>query len=268
MTKTPDHDEFLQAIQQRMRQRRLRPQPMQSKYIELLEAVIDVIEHGAILPGQKLPPEALWSNKLDVGLGTVQKALKYLSDTGIVQRKRAQGTFLSSEISPSSGVINYRFFDPKTGKDLNTDREILSIRRAGSDGSWREHFKDAETVMEVVLRMRVGQEPASFGRWFVVGNHLEDLLSRPKLIRSFESLHDLIAHYTKRPTAHVNYHFSCAQIPEEGCKAISIREGSLAVLWEFYEFGYDHRPTSFGQIYLPEGHRPLVVRDIKINRSN
>ncbi len=265
MTSIFDPDKFLGGPGRRMRLREVRAFPKKPKYQELLDTMYAVIEAGEILPGQKFPPEAMWSDSINVSLGTVQKAMKHLDEAGMVVRKRAQGTFLSKDISPSSGVINYRFFDPETGDALPTQREILDVLKVDEPGPWDAHFEADDFLVKVTLRMRVQNDAPVFGQWIVQGRTAAELLTDPKALRSFDSLHDLIAQYSKRPSAHAEYRFNCVRLPEIACEGLSLSSGTPAVLWEFAEHGIDHRPATFGQIYLPEGHRPLVVQNIRVN---
>ena len=65
------------------------------KYVCVLEAFTKCIHSGQFEPGERVPTEAELSQRLPVSLGTVQKALSKLADSGLVVRNRKTGTFIA-----------------------------------------------------------------------------------------------------------------------------------------------------------------------------
>lgn len=65
-------------------------------YQQLQEAIEHDIEHGVYQPGSQIPTEEELSNHYQVSRVTVRRALKELTDAGIISKKQGRGTFLNT----------------------------------------------------------------------------------------------------------------------------------------------------------------------------
>ncbi|MCE8031440.1 GntR family transcriptional regulator [Halomonas daqingensis] len=66
------------------------------KYLCLRDALVELIEEGKLAEGSRLPTEQELAAVLPVSLGTVQKALRDLVESGELYRRRRLGTFVAS----------------------------------------------------------------------------------------------------------------------------------------------------------------------------
>lgn len=66
------------------------------KYISLRDAMVEMIDEGKWAEGSRLPTEQELAAALPVSLGTVQKALRDLVESGELYRRRRLGTFVAS----------------------------------------------------------------------------------------------------------------------------------------------------------------------------
>src|SRR5512138_3769510 len=64
-------------------------------YIQVKEAVKDLIAHGALKPGDMLTTEFALSEQLGISRLVVHRAYRELVTEGFLIRKRAKGTFVS-----------------------------------------------------------------------------------------------------------------------------------------------------------------------------
>ena len=92
---------------------------------QLTEAIIS----GELKPGEKIPTEMEMTQLFNVGRNAVREAINVLSHFGVVEIRRAEGTFISEK-------FNKRMFDPKlyglilqndSGKDILGLREVFDI---------------------------------------------------------------------------------------------------------------------------------------------
>jgi DNA-binding GntR family transcriptional regulator len=104
-------DSAVHALKRRLRARAGKT-PGGPKYLRVLDALTDAIHSGELEPGQRLPTESALCAQLSVSLGTVQKALGKLADSGLVVRNRRTGTFVADRSSQASEAWVYRFRDP------------------------------------------------------------------------------------------------------------------------------------------------------------
>src|SRR5919107_4151953 len=99
------------------------------KYLRVLDALTDAIHSGELEPGQRLPAESALCAQLSVSLGTVQKALGKLAESGLVVRSRRTGTFVADRSSQASEAWVYRFRDPRTGSLQMPFVRVLNVAR-------------------------------------------------------------------------------------------------------------------------------------------
>lgn len=68
----------------------------------LAQAIVALIETGQFRAGDRLPPQRVIAQRAGVAIGTVTKAIDYLSDRGIVRGEVGRGTFVNPKRPSSS----------------------------------------------------------------------------------------------------------------------------------------------------------------------
>lgn len=76
--------------------RHLEDSPRTPKYLCLRDALIELIVEGELAEGTRLPTEQELAAALPLSLGTVQKALRDLVESGELYRRRRLGTFVAA----------------------------------------------------------------------------------------------------------------------------------------------------------------------------
>src|SRR6185436_14687662 len=109
----------------------------------------------------RLPAETALSAQLSVSLGTVQKALGKLADSGLVVRNRRTGTFVADRRSQASEAWVYRFRDARTGALQMPFVRVLSVAEDRSRGPWRE-LLDADRFVRVDRLLWIKDDPPAF----------------------------------------------------------------------------------------------------------
>ena len=95
-------------------------------YTVVVERICDRIRAGALLPGDRLPPERQLARELAVSRTSVRQALQALAERGVVESRQGDGTYVADELTGS--------FPKDTILDvLNRERgvlgDILEFRR-------------------------------------------------------------------------------------------------------------------------------------------
>src|SRR5690554_2643178 len=74
----------------------------------LAQAINVLIDAGQFKAGDRLPPHRVIAQQAGVAIGTVTKAIDYLSDRGIVRGEVGRGTFVNAKrsSSPSTGEVD------------------------------------------------------------------------------------------------------------------------------------------------------------------
>lgn len=70
--------------------------------MEVIDALIEMIEAAGLNVGDQLPPENELAKRLGVGRSTIREAMKSWQSMGIVTRNKGAGTILATEISSNS----------------------------------------------------------------------------------------------------------------------------------------------------------------------
>ncbi|MBE0408890.1 MAG: GntR family transcriptional regulator [Anaerolineales bacterium] len=64
-------------------------------YVQIAETLLNRIESGELVPGDRLPPERELSEMLSVNRMTVRRALNMLAGQGLLIRRRGDGTYVA-----------------------------------------------------------------------------------------------------------------------------------------------------------------------------
>ncbi|MBP2637179.1 MAG: regulatory protein GntR [Firmicutes bacterium] len=75
----------------------------------LKDRIIDAIVCGDLKPGEKIPTETQFSEKLGIARGPVREAVKVLVAFGVLEIRHAEGTFVVQEYN--SKLLNPLFYD-------------------------------------------------------------------------------------------------------------------------------------------------------------
>lgn len=102
----------------------LRSMPVKERVVRRL---IDLIESGALAPGQKLPGERDLSDQLQVSRGTVREAVQFLQALGLVEIRHGAGTFVRASASSGELQAEWRGW---TIRHADRVHDLLEVRRA------------------------------------------------------------------------------------------------------------------------------------------
>lgn len=106
-----------------------------SKHAQLRESIIHAVDDGELQYQDKLPPEKILGDMLNISLGTTQKALGTLAAEGYLVRKHGIGTFVGEPRRSVQKSWHYRFTDPASGEHLPVFAHLLG-RSVVGEGPW------------------------------------------------------------------------------------------------------------------------------------
>lgn len=67
---------------------------------EIIDRITDALINGALNPGDKIPTEVEFSEKMGVSRNAVREAIKVLVAFGVLEVRRSEGTFVVSDYNP------------------------------------------------------------------------------------------------------------------------------------------------------------------------
>lgn len=161
---------------------------MQSLQKISVESTVDVIVgqiianiiNGSFQPGQRIPTEAALAASLGVGRNSVREAIKILTAYGILEIRRADGTFVRSGFSP-------KMLDPMLyGIILDRDAgDLIEVRKAVENYAYHlasEKATEADILLlKQVLRRyddEIHKEPCDYKRLADLDSEFHNTVSR------------------------------------------------------------------------------------------
>lgn len=110
----------------------------------VVEKIKDGILHGALKPGEFLPPEAQLADSLGVGKSSVREAIKMLEALGVVEVCKGQGSKIRTDMGDS--LLNPLVFQLLLSNEEHQDK-LWEFRRAielGANYLAIEHADDED----------------------------------------------------------------------------------------------------------------------------
>jgi GntR family transcriptional regulator len=150
--------------------------PAKSLHALLSAAIVRCISQGDWGQGDRIPTEAELIELSGFSLGTVQRALRSLTEEGVLERKQGSGTFVSKHSSRINDVAHVRFLT-QDGQDLlSIYSKVLMRSIAKGTGLWNIHFDDPTVeVMQIDRLLTVNDEFEVFNRFYFDCNRFKKL---------------------------------------------------------------------------------------------
>lgn len=96
---------------------------------EVASQIINRIISGALMPGEKLPPEREVSEKMNVNRHTLREALRHLESLGLLSVRQGDGIYVKDfRDSGNLELLKYIIYHKKD-RTAGVIRDILEIRR-------------------------------------------------------------------------------------------------------------------------------------------
>ncbi len=71
------------------------------RYMDIVNNLVDAVEKGSLLPGDRLPPQRSLADKLNIAVGTVTRAYAEAERRGLVMAEVGRGTFIAGMAMPN-----------------------------------------------------------------------------------------------------------------------------------------------------------------------
>ncbi|MGH7372759.1 MAG: GntR family transcriptional regulator [Candidatus Rokuibacteriota bacterium] len=234
---------------------RAEAKPDRPRYRQIINALVGAIERGTLSPGDRLPPETTMATLFSVSLGTVQKALVHLADSGLLHRSRRRGTFVAGR--QAEDVFVFRFRDPATGRVLIPFTRVLSVTEDEADGPWREVLGVERCVRVERLLWVEGDSPA-FSQFHISIEHGRHLLDAPIEDLHGVSFHRILGRKFNLHTVRISHRLQCRKLSPAACRHLMVPDGTFGTVWDVVGFSYQ-RATTYQSLQMPAGHRPIEL---------
>lgn len=178
-TKAPTDPVKLSKLKQKLTQ--LDQLPSSKPLHALLSsAIVKGIMEGDWGQGDRIPTEAELIELSGFSLGTVQRALRSLTEDGVLERKQGSGSFVRQHAQRINDVAHVRFLTEDGQKLLSLYSQVLRRSDAKGPGFWEAHFNiGTEHIQQIDRLMKVNDEFEVYNRFYFDGARFTQLASTP-----------------------------------------------------------------------------------------
>ena len=224
----------------------------------IANSIVSNIERGKLREGDQLPSEEKLAEQHRVSVGTVQKALARLAQSGIISRQHGRGTFVSGSRMAPADLRYVRFQDLK-GRDLTSYVQVRSVRKTKQKGAWSE-FLGGNAFVRVDRTVSFGARLELYSEFWLREEEFVRLNGVSQ--RSFEkSLRSLLDKQLSLPTLRVDQWVRFAPLPANAARALGLETGQPGFLMELCGYTLREQPLSYQSLCSgPFSERFVVAR--------
>ncbi|KAF5066158.1 putative fructoselysine utilization operon transcriptional repressor [anaerobic digester metagenome] len=215
-----------------------------SNYIEIM------IEKGTLTSGSKIPSEQELCELFNTSRITVRRAIKELSDKGVLEAVHGKGTFVSSKIKKSVHILEFGgFADGLGGAGVTFTKKILSKGLHMADEAEKIIFQRTEPfeLFTLVRLVFDAEGPFSLDFAFFPADRYPGIMDRVDSDTStFELARKTYGIHFKRVTKTIEFLTG----DEEAAKILGVPLTTPLVLVKKTIFDEQDRPVHFSRYYL------------------
>jgi GntR family transcriptional regulator len=229
-----------------------------TKLVMIADSIVANIEQGTLREGDQLPSEEKLAEQHGVSVGTVQKALARLAQSGIISRQHGRGTFVrGSRMAPAD--FRYVRFQDLEGRDLTSYVHVRSVRKTKQKGAWSD-FLGGDVFVRVERTVSFGARLELYGEFWLRGEEFVRLDGISP--RSFErSMRSLLDKQLSLPTLRVDQWIRFAPLPAKAARVLRLETGQPAFMMELRGYTLRDQPLSYQSFYSgPFSERLVVAR--------
>lgn len=229
-----------------------------TKLAKISDTIIAQIESGSLREGDQLPSEEKLAANHRVSVGTVQKALAHLANSGLIIREHGRGTFVKgTSVAPAE--VRYLRFRAADGTELPSYVHVHSIRRTKRKGEWSE-FLGGESFVRIERSINVGGRFDLFSEFWLREDDFVRLggVNRRALEKN---LRELLAKQLALPTLRADQWIRFGPLPLPAARALNLDPDEPGFVMELRGYTLRNREIYYQALYSgPFSERLVIVR--------
>lgn len=237
------------------------------KYRKLYELLLGVIEKGLWKPGERLPTEAMLADKIPVSLGTVQKALRMLADSGVITRRHGHGTFVAGVLTTPGKIRNFRFLADDGVSLLPVYSRLLTLERRTASGPWSPFFPSDTGFVYISRLFSVNLEFQAYAEAYLPEERFGKFLQMSAQELGGSALTYMLGEQFNAPALNVTHRLSQLMLPPHVCAQIGVPPGTSGTEWELIGRSYRDEPIFYQRFYLPPTSRKIEINPVSPSAS-
>lgn len=228
-----------------------------TKFERICDAIIEQIEAGDLREGDRLPSEEQLASSFGVSVGTVQKSLASLAQSGLVSREHGRGTFvLGSRVRASE--INYLRFRDADGNDLAHYIHVRSVKRLSRHGPWSDFLGGDGRYIRIERVTSVGGSITLYNEFWLRESDFERLDGTGRH-RLEKNLRVLLGQQLALPTLKVDQLIRFERVREPIARELGIDPASPAFVMEIRGYTLRDQPLFYQLVYTGPFSENLVI---------
>lgn len=232
--------------------------PATPKYAALVEALSAAIREEGCAAGDRLPGEAEMAAQMPFSLGTVQRAMRELVESGLVERRQGDGTYVRKSRRVMDDPLQCRFVEDDGVSLLPIYPRVMERVRIAQRGPWSVPLgQKRDNLLRVDRIIDVGSEFAVFARFYVRVDRFPKLETMPASALDGMSLTRLLV---RKDTRQIEFDQSMlvSTFPDWICRAINLKSGTTGLVLRTFASNAG-QPLYYQELFVPPTRWALKV---------
>ncbi len=234
-----------------------------AKHRQLTEVILAMIEAGYLNPGDRFPTESVLTNSLPFSLGTVQKAMRNLSELGVINRRAGRGTIISERTGEIFDLWQFRFVDEGRNSVFPVFSSVTKLDRVGTKGPWSDFLDDGDSYVRIEREIDVDHRFKLLSFFYLSDRKFGSIVDLDPADLEGVHLHAVIRKEYGVSTVRTTNRVVCSAIPDAICLRLGLPSAARGLNCQILGFADGDQPLSFQQIYVPADADPMEFRELR-----
>lgn len=233
------------------------------KHRLLAEAMLELIHDGTLRAGDHLPTETAMAEGLPFSLGTIQKALRNLSELGVVNRKTGTGTVVAKKTEEIFDLWQFRFVNNATDTLSPVYSKVTAMERVHTKGPWSEFLGCEDNYVRITREIDVDHRFKLLNFFYLSDRQFGSVLDLGAATFEGVHLHAIIRQEFGIGTVRTNNRVVCAAFPDPVSLRLDLPSAARGIICEILGFASSDQPLFFQQVYVPAHADPMEFRELR-----
>ena len=235
------------------------------KYRQLSDAILALIEDAEVKPGDRLPTETMLTERLPYSLGTIQKALRSLSQLGVIKRTRRRGTIVSDRTSEIFDLWQFRFMNEENENVYPIFSKVLDMRQVEDRGPWSQFLGDDHSFVRIDRLIDIGHHFKIHTYFFLSFSQFGRVLELQTSDLEGVHLSAVVQRMFGSETIRTKNRIVCTALPDAATRQLKIPSESPGLVCDILGYGSGNNPLPFQRAHVPADVSPMEFLEIKPN---
>lgn len=231
------------------------------KHRLLAEAISELIHEGRLQAGDNLPTETAMTQGLPFSLGTIQKALRNLSELGVVKRKTGTGTVVAEKTEEIFDLWQFRFVNDVTDTLLPVYSKVTDMEKTHAKGPWSQFLGNEENYVRITREIDVDHRFKLMNFFYLSYGQFGSVLDLDTTAFEGVHLHAVIRQEFGIGTVRTNNRVVCAAFPDPVSLRLGLPSAARGIICDILGFAASDKPLFFQQVYVPAHADPMEFRE-------